>query len=665
MRKIIFLLWVLALFSGASAALAADTINVGESRADNIIIPNKGLIFNVPEGVTAELSGVISGKGPLIKQGKGTLVLSGENTHLGDTLVEAGLLRVTNTNALNTKAGTIVVKGDGFEGSAVIESTADLEMGLAGELKLVVTNGGGLCTVAGKSMIIGMGANTQIKVSGTGSEIKSGADMVIGQSGRVNFSVINGAYVVAANDLIINQNNAEVTAYIGGRGTRILSYGNMYLGYSGHTEIKAEIGALLQTPASADNEPDIYLAYAPQSEAKVFITGERSKLISGGNLVVGYGGNANLDVREKGQVKFQNTVFIGYTKTGRGVLRLTGYGCVLSDYVQSYDINGHITGLVKNPPVKFADIIDTYDDYEYDDEEYAEYYGEDYEYIEDSGDVTEAEAPEDAEAGAQSKHKQPESPPALSIIAGFEGYGELHVNRGARINVWNNIYAGYHKEAQGVIQASGNKAELKAHSNMYIGYRGKGELLLEAEASTWDYDEYHAANVYMAYEQGSAAQVDIRRSTLLKVKNETFVGCCGRAVLNITGGSLLESEEGFIFAGVNEHGKAEININGQGARLLSGSTYDDQKQGFLIIGHYGEAVVNVDGGGEIFGRGHIEIGVHNKGIVNLTGQHTALQNVGEMTIGSQDRSYGELNVLDGAAGRPFLSWLFQRFHRCA
>lgn len=632
MSKFILLLWILVLFLGSSVVVAANTININESHSNNILIPNKGLIFHVPEGVTAELSGVISGKGPLIKQGKGTLVLSGENTYQGDTLVEAGLLRATNAKALNTKTGTIFVKGDGLEGSSVIESTVDLAIGLVGELNLVVTDGGKLYTIAGKYMIIGMGANTRISVRGTGSEIRSGASMIIAQSGKVDFGVINGAKVIATNDLVINQNNAEVSAYISGLGTQLLCYGNMYLGYSGHTEIKVEIGALVQTAASADENHDIYLAYEPQSETKVYINGGKTKLISGGNLVVGYSGNANLDVRNKGQITFKNTVFIGYTKTGRGVTRLTGYGCVLSDYVQLYDINGHITGLVKNPPIRPADI----DDYNYDDD-YA-YYDEDYDYVEDPG------YPEDVEEGVQSKHKHSDSLPELSIIAGFGGYGELHVNRGARINIWGNIYAGYYEGAKGIIQASGNKAELKVNSNIYIGYYGNGELLFEAYASIWDYDEYHAENVYMAYEQGSTAKVDINRS-FLKVNNETFVGCCGHAVLNITGG-VLESDVGLISAGVCEHGKAEINISGQGSRLLAGSTYDDNKQGFLIIGNNGEAVVNVENGGEIHVRGHIEIGLLNKGIVNLKGSHTSLQSVGEMIIGHH--GYGELNVLDGA-----------------
>jgi fibronectin-binding autotransporter adhesin len=60
--------------------------------------------FNI-DSITAEFSGVISGGGPKLKGGNGTLVLSGANTYTGNTNVSAGTLVLASTGDLRFGIG--------------------------------------------------------------------------------------------------------------------------------------------------------------------------------------------------------------------------------------------------------------------------------------------------------------------------------------------------------------------------------------------------------------------------------------------------------------------------------------------------------------------------------------------------------------------------------
>ena len=66
----------------------------------NNIILNTNLVINTPNN-QATLNGAISGAGNLVKMGNDTLIIgSGGNTYTGNTIVDAGTLSVSQTNAL-------------------------------------------------------------------------------------------------------------------------------------------------------------------------------------------------------------------------------------------------------------------------------------------------------------------------------------------------------------------------------------------------------------------------------------------------------------------------------------------------------------------------------------------------------------------------------------
>jgi autotransporter-associated beta strand protein len=118
-------------FAANQLDLAGTTLLVTNSLT--LDDPNRGILLNIQAGgvplgtggvfevnsaATATVACVISGTGPLIKRGSGTLVLATNNTYTGLTTVEAGTLRLApgalRANASVVATGsTAVVAGEG------------------------------------------------------------------------------------------------------------------------------------------------------------------------------------------------------------------------------------------------------------------------------------------------------------------------------------------------------------------------------------------------------------------------------------------------------------------------------------------------------------------------------------------------------------------------
>jgi autotransporter-associated beta strand protein len=67
--------------------------------------------FDVADGETTTISGVVGGAGGVTKDGAGTLILSNSNTYSGNTTVNAGTLEAAAASALGTSASITVNNG--------------------------------------------------------------------------------------------------------------------------------------------------------------------------------------------------------------------------------------------------------------------------------------------------------------------------------------------------------------------------------------------------------------------------------------------------------------------------------------------------------------------------------------------------------------------------
>ena len=126
------------------------------------IINNAVLAFNRSDSIT--YNGVISGSGVTLKDGAGTLILTGANTYSGGTLINSGTLRLGNGGASGSIVGPVVNNGilafnrsDAVSFGGPISGTGSVEQDGAGTTTLsgVNTYAGGTTVNAGTLTVNG------------------------------------------------------------------------------------------------------------------------------------------------------------------------------------------------------------------------------------------------------------------------------------------------------------------------------------------------------------------------------------------------------------------------------------------------------------------------------------------------------------------------------
>ncbi len=127
---------------------------------------------NITNGETSSVAGVINGSGPLTKSGAGMLSLAGTNTYTGNTIINAGTLRLSGSGSIGsgTYAGTITNNG-------IFRSASSTAQTLSG-----VISGTGRVDASGNSGALTLtGTNTY---SG-GARVASGGILVAGSAGAL------------------------------------------------------------------------------------------------------------------------------------------------------------------------------------------------------------------------------------------------------------------------------------------------------------------------------------------------------------------------------------------------------------------------------------------------------------------------------------------------
>ncbi len=96
-------------------AVSGNTTSAGSGRlagaaaGSGFFLMDSDLIYEVSNGQTATIADTIAGTSGagLVKEGDGTLVLTGNNSHGGGNTINAGILSIGHDNALGTGAGTV------------------------------------------------------------------------------------------------------------------------------------------------------------------------------------------------------------------------------------------------------------------------------------------------------------------------------------------------------------------------------------------------------------------------------------------------------------------------------------------------------------------------------------------------------------------------------
>ena len=186
-----------------------DGSTSGTSIGQGAVTNNASLVFNQPDN--SSVAGDISGTGSLSKQGSGTLTLLGNNTYVGATTVDTGVLSVGNGGV----SGTLTASAVTLANSGTLDmnnlNTYSLANGISGNGTLKF-DGGATVTFGGANSYL---QNTYIN-SGT---VKLAADNVIPNGGSTTGWLILDGGASTAGTLDLNGHNQAVNELSGTTGT--------------------------------------------------------------------------------------------------------------------------------------------------------------------------------------------------------------------------------------------------------------------------------------------------------------------------------------------------------------------------------------------------------------------------------------------------------------
>ncbi len=176
---------------------SGTTINSLSSAAagTSVVLGDKAL--TVGDGNTTTFAGVIGGTGSLIKQGSGSLVLTGGNTYTGDTVINGGTIEVRGGMALSDSTRVVLANTAGA--GLVVTNTETI-----GSLSGGGTSGGNVSVASGQSLYIANGGGNTFGgvVSGAGTLRLQAGTLTLTGASTITGSVLptGGSTLVLSGD---------------------------------------------------------------------------------------------------------------------------------------------------------------------------------------------------------------------------------------------------------------------------------------------------------------------------------------------------------------------------------------------------------------------------------------------------------------------------------
>ncbi|WP_432798779.1 autotransporter domain-containing protein [Poriferisphaera sp. WC338] len=312
--------------TGGSLGIDAADLTIADlTGSGGDIAIGTGNNLNVsPTTASTTYSGTISGAGTLTKQGANTLVLAGNNTHTGDTILEAGQLTIGSTNALGT--GKLVAE-DGTSlasnGNQTIANDIEIDDSVASTLTF---DGTGNLTTNG-TLTIGATNGSTIDVNSTGQLIAAGTtaggDLIKEGTGTIRFGGTIGHNSTTINDgkAIFDTDTTGKTISTGGSGQALFTSNANRVGTIG---LDANTGL-----ASAGGTDDTEITNDLNISADTTIQSDRAMTLSGD---VDFN-DANITIDMAGA---QATTFTGAFSNTTGKLTTTGTGKLVLNSATQY-----------------------------------------------------------------------------------------------------------------------------------------------------------------------------------------------------------------------------------------------------------------------------------------------------------------------------------------
>ena len=299
--------------------------------------------INTLEGRTLTIDSPIAGDEGLIKTSSGTttgtLILGGDNTYTGDTILNVGTLGVTHNNALGSTTGkTIINGGNAGTGSTLSLSSATTDLTIAENLDIVGNAAGraNLTNSSAQNHILSGAINVtsvsnvaQFSSSGAGSITISGD--ITSDVGNTVSLFVRGSSNSATNQLIgsVNLTNSGFTktdpgTWLVGAPGKTYSWGNTSVTNGTLKMGKADVlpsATVLQVGQTAGNSATFDLNGFSQTVASIVNgTGNGTKRITSSSspAVLTVDSSTNSTPASSSTNIFLLSGSLGLTKKGTG-----------------------------------------------------------------------------------------------------------------------------------------------------------------------------------------------------------------------------------------------------------------------------------------------------------------------------------------------------------
>ncbi|WP_082306272.1 autotransporter-associated beta strand repeat-containing protein [Pseudomonas kilonensis] len=320
------------LFNSGSLNYTGGNVNIDHG----LTIQSGFSVLNVTNAATTlGISGAVGGAGTLYKRGPGTLVLSGNNTYTGGTVVDqAGILR----------AGSATAFGNGYLNMGNVAGATLDANGFNPSFTWLQGGGttGGNINLGGQTLTINTGNNTAGvayagNINGTGNLVKNGAQtqrMTGCNNGYTGTTTINGGTL--AVDCVADGGSNSGTGASSAAASDLVINGGATLSYGGAGQSSDRLFTLGAGGGTLDSSGTG--AWNLTSVGAIALTGAgvaRTLTLNGTNT-----GNNTLSA----QLDNNGAGVSSLTKTGTGTWILTNNN---SDYTGVTTISGGVLGVSK------------------------------------------------------------------------------------------------------------------------------------------------------------------------------------------------------------------------------------------------------------------------------------------------------------------------------
>ncbi len=190
--------------AGATLRVAGDGESFGSlAGAGTVESAVSGGVNPGFNNLNTTFSGDITGIGPFVKSGTGTMTMSGLSDYTGDTTINDGSLTFDGASAGLTSTASITLNG----GDATIKNGAAVNSPGAINLQTTASSllieSGGMATAFQTNIGLPTGSDGSATVTGVASRMQNSGRTRVGDAGKGTLNVLNGGRVVTGERLAI------------------------------------------------------------------------------------------------------------------------------------------------------------------------------------------------------------------------------------------------------------------------------------------------------------------------------------------------------------------------------------------------------------------------------------------------------------------------------